>query len=365
MTDVQGDERSTGAAHAPPGARWDRVLGWSRREHFLIGASLFRIVAGGTILIQYLINYGQRRYLYGPDGVWPYGRFSMELAHSRNFSLYAWSSSSWYFELGFHLGVLAAFLWLIGWRTRLLTPITFVFWWSLHQRFPVLWDGGDNVMQLVFVYGMFANLGAHFSLDARRLAGRPPPAPWLAMFHNAAMIAFGTQISLVYMAAGLYKVQGETWRQGTAVYYSFRGGQFVWPGVSESLYENAWITTAVSYLTVFFQLSFPYLMIMNRHTRTAAVCIGVMFHVGIALFLGLFSFSFFMMSVDLALIGDAEYRALFRFLRRSTGLAHAPPAQPSSVLQHQGQQSHTEEATQPGTQRSISPATTTTNVLPS
>jgi hypothetical protein len=179
------------------------------------------------------------------------------------------------------------------------------------------------------------------------------------------MIAFGAQISLVYMAAGLYKVQGETWRQGTAVYYSFRGGQFIWPGVSESLYENAWITTALSYLTVFFQLSFPYLMIMNRHTRTAAVCIGVMFHVGIALFLGLFSFSFFMMSVDLALIGDAEYRALFRFLRRSAGLAHAPPAQPSSVLQHQGQQSHTEEATQPGKSTIDLTSNKTTNVLPS
>jgi hypothetical protein len=229
----------------------------------------------------------------------------------------------------------------------------------------VLWDGGDNVMQLVFIYGIFANLGAHFSLDARRLVGRPPPPPWLAMFHNAAMIAFGAQISLVYMAAGLYKVQGETWRQGTAVYYSFRGGQFIWPGVSESLYQNAWITTAVSYSTVFFQLSFPYLMIMNRHTRTAAVCIGVMFHVGIALFLGLFSFSFFMMSVDLALIGDEEYRALFRFLRRSAGLAHAPPAQPSSVLQYAGQQPHTEEATRPEDQPSNSLETKPTNVLAS
>jgi hypothetical protein len=338
------------AGQQPPAApaeasRWDRVVEWSGQQHFLIGASMFRLVAGGTILIQYLINYGQRRYLYGPDGVWPYAKFAMTMASSRNASLYAWSSSLWYFELVFHLGVLAAFLWMIGWRTRLLTPIAFVFWWSLHQRFPMLWDGGDNVMQLVFIYGLFANLGAHFSLDARRLAGRPPPAPWLAMLHNAAMIAFGVQISLVYAVAGLYKVQGETWRGGTALYYSFRGGQFIWPGVSELLYQSAWFTTAVSYLTVFFQISFPYLMIMNRYTRTAAVCVGVMFHIGIALFLGLFTFSFFMLSVDLAMIDDAEYRALFRFLKRAAGRAGALLApRPHARRTHAGQP-HTEEAT--------------------
>lgn len=343
MTGASGEAGSAGPVSPPaPEAtsRWDRVVAWSGQEHFLIGASMFRLVAGGTILIQYLINYGQRRYLYGPDGVWPYAKFALTIAQTRNLSIYAWSSSLWYFELAFHLGVLAAFLWMIGWRTRLVTPIAFVFWWSLHQRFPMLWDGGDNVMQLVFVYGLFANLGAHFSVDARRLVGRPPPAPWLAMLHNAAMIGFGIQISLVYAVAGLYKVQGETWRNGTALYYAFRGGQFVWPGVSELLYQSAWFTTVISYFTVFFQISFPFLMIMNRYTRTTAVCIGVMFHIGIALFLGLFTFSFFMLSVDLAMIDDAEYRALFRFLGRAAGRARALLApQPGA------RQSHTEEVT--------------------
>jgi hypothetical protein len=91
---------------------------------------------------------------------------------------------------------------------------------------------------------------------------------------------------------------------------------------------------------VFFQISFPFLMIMNRYTRTTAVCIGVMFHIGIALFLGLFTFSFFMLSVDLAMIDDAEYRALFRFLGRAAGRARALLApQPGA------RQSHTEEVT--------------------
>jgi hypothetical protein len=158
----------------------------------------------------------------------------------------------------------------------------------------------------------------------------------MAMLHNAAMFAFGVQLSLVYAVAGLTKVQGTTWREGTAIYYSFRSGQFLWPGVSEHLYQSALLTTAFSYVTVFFQVSFPYMMMMNRYTRSAAVCIGVMFHVGIALFFGLVTFSFYMMSVDLALLDDRDYQALFRFLGRISDRAGAALARMKASPQHQG-----------------------------
>jgi len=51
---------------------WARVVDYCARPRLLIGASVFRIVAGLGILYQYLINYEQRRYLFGPDGVMPF-----------------------------------------------------------------------------------------------------------------------------------------------------------------------------------------------------------------------------------------------------------------------------------------------------
>jgi hypothetical protein len=291
------------------------------QPRFLIGASLFRILAGSAILIEYLINYAHRRYLFGPNGLWPYEVFTAEVAHSGGFSLYAWSRSPLYFEVVFHLGLLVAVLWLLGWRTRWLTPLNYVFLWSLHQRFPGIWDGGDNIIHLVLVYVMFADVGAYFSLDASRRQAQPPraPGPWApvgAMFHNTAMLAVAMQICLVYGIAGLYKVQGEVWQDGTALYYAFRGGQFVWPGVSESLYRSAFFVTGFTYATVAFQVAFPFLLFLNRYTRRAAVVLGFSFHVGIALFLGLITFSLFMTSVDLALMGDEEYRAMGRWFER-------------------------------------------------
>jgi hypothetical protein len=299
---------------------WQRFVEWAGRDRMRVGASLSRVVGGIAILIEYLLNYAQRHYFFGPDGLWPWDVFAAHATGTPAFSVYAWSRSPIYFEVCFHLGILVSVLWLVGWRTRWMTPLCFVFWWSMHQRFPSLWDGGDNLMRLALLYAMFADVGAYFSVDAQRRARLPPRPEWqrqaLSMLHNAALLAFAMQISLVYGVAGLYKVQGEPWREGTALYYAMRGGQFVWPGVSDLFYQNAYLMTALSYGTVAFQIAFPFLLLMNRYTRLFAVCIGVSFHIGICLFLGLVTFSLFMMAVDLALIGDEEYLAAGRWWAR-------------------------------------------------
>jgi hypothetical protein len=244
-----------------------RVLNFASHERLLIGASVFRIVAGLTILYQYLMNYHQRHYLYGPDAIWPYATFLENLVETHSFSLYAISSSSPVFELVFHLGLLVTVFWTIGWHTQLMTLLTYIFVWSLHERNPLLWDGGDNVLQIVLVYAVFANLGAYFSLDTDRLrleresGGIRSHA--LAILHNAALLAFAIQLCLVYGTAGLYKVQGKMWQSGTALYYIMRVAEFTWPGYSEYVYQDVFLVTALSYTTVVFQVSFPFLFFLQ------------------------------------------------------------------------------------------------------
>ncbi len=299
---------------------WQRVVRWCAKERFSVGASVLRIVAGATILYQYLINYEQRRYLFGPNGLYPFELVGE--APSRLFSLYAWSRSPAYFELLFHLGIVAALLWTIGWRTRITTIVTGWLWASWHQRFPLIWDGGDNVMQLAFFYLAFADLGAHFSVDETRRRACPVDPEWRrlsAIAHNAAMLAIACQVSLVYGVAGLTKVQGETWRNGTALYFALRGGEFTWPGVSEHIFHNVWLLTLLAYATVFFQVSFPFLLVINRGTRLFAVAAGLSFHVGIALVMGLTTFAGFLVAMDLSLLSDDEYRWLVATARRAVG----------------------------------------------
>ncbi len=333
---------TSAASAAGPGedASWYRRLVWryGTRERCLVGLSMFRIVAGLAILIQYLVNYAQRQYLFGPEGLYPFEVFAEGISGRSPYSIYAFSASPLYFEICFHLGVVLALLWVVGWRTRFLTPLNFVFWWSLEHRFPGIWDGGDNLFRIVALFAVLTDVGAHFSLDARRRASRPPPPQdqlrAAAMLHNAALLAIAIQLCLLYGIAGLSKVQGETWRDGTALYYALRGGQYVWPGFSEAIYQNAYLTVMLSYCTVAFQVSFPFLFFMGRRSRSLAICISLGFHVGIMSFMGLISFSLFMMAVDVALIDDEEYLAGRSWLARLTAswpLIGSGAARPSAA----------------------------------
>ena len=307
-------------------AAWSRLLAHAGRPHFLTGASVFRLVAGTAFLYQLLVVYAQRRYLFGPDGIYPYDMFLQQL-EGGSFSLYSLTRSLIGFEVLYHATIALAVAWLVGWRTRVVTPLLWVAIWSLRERNSFLWDGGDNVMQLALIYACFIDVSGRFSFDAVRRAesGARPMSPLVAMAHNAGVLACAIQICLVYGVAGLLKVQGESWQNGTALYYALRGGEFTWPGYSEWIFENGALLAFLSYSTVAFQVSFTFLLFLGRRLRVLAVLAGLSFHLGIVTFMSLATFGVFMMAVDLMFVTDAEYAALGRRVAgaraRAAGLA--------------------------------------------
>jgi hypothetical protein len=155
---------------------WNRLLATSLMPRCLLGASSLRVLAGCVILYQYVINYAQRRYLFGPDGVLGFSDFLAVGGSTGQFSLYHLSTSIVWFEVLYHLGIAVAMAWVLGWRTRLLSPVNYLLWRSMHNRFPHLWDGGDNLMAIVLLYALFADVGTHFSFGlpcARRNTACP------------------------------------------------------------------------------------------------------------------------------------------------------------------------------------------------
>lgn len=311
--------------------RWSAVLdAYSLHRRALIGSALARILLGGTGLYLYLRDYTDRGYLWGPDGVWPWQNFTGPAAGD-GFSLYSLSRSNVWFELVFHAGVMAALLFTLGWKTRFSCVAHYVFLWSLNQRNPVVLDGGDNVTVIVLVFFVFVDAGSRFSLDARSAAARVPKGDEQSVryrigsvLHHAGLLAVILQICTVYLVSGMYKVQGERWQNGTALYYILRVNEFGWPGVNRLIYENAPLVVAITYGTVFFQLAFTFLLI-NRRWRVFAVAGGVLMHVGIAVHMaGLVTFSLAMIALELVIMGDGHYRQLAHTWRR---LRRRPPRQ--------------------------------------
>lgn len=302
------------ATEHPPCDGWLAKLTGPRG---LAGLAAFRVVAGGTILYQYIINHAQRRFLYGPSGVYPFHDGARDA-----FPLLSLSRSLAWFEAVYHAGIVAAVLWLVGWRTRVVTPVCYVLWRSLDDRNPLLADGGDNLVALLMFYACFTDLGSRWSLDARsRPRGEPRTLfdKLAGMLHNAALLAMLAQVCVLYAVAGLTKVQGATWQDGTAIYYAFRTAEFAWPGFSEHVYANPFVVTALSYATVALQVAFPFCVTLNAQARRVVLTVAIGFHLGTAAFMGLVTFASFMIAADLLFVPEEDYKRIGRGLRRIRG----------------------------------------------
>lgn len=275
---------------------------------------IYRVLAGCTILFQFLAAYPQRHYLFGPGGVYPQ-ELARETAH---FGLLTGVDSAFVFELVYHGSILVTLLWTLGWLLPVTTLLVLIAWRSLIDRVPGLGDGGDNLTQLLLCYALLCNLGGP---TVRSWLQRAPQ--WLrdlrAIAHNTGLVAIWCQICVVYLIAGMSKIEGEAWRNGTALYYVLSTERFTIPEIARFVLDSPLLMTAFAYVTVFFQLAFPFAVALNRHARRVVLLLAVGFHVGIATVMGLTSFGLFMIAADLTFLSDGDAARLYATARRLPG----------------------------------------------
>jgi len=187
----------------------------------------------------------------------------------------------------FLLAAAAAVALLLGYRTRLMTIVSWVLLVSVQNRNPLISQGGDDLLRMLLFWGIFLPWGRVYSLDSRR---QPPPTSLTTC--SAATVAYVVQLALVYWCTALLK-SGPEWTQtGTAIYYALSLDQLLLP-VGRLLYPYPdlmrWMTFGVYYT----ELLLPFLLFIPwRVPLWRGIVIGVLvaFHLGISLtlFVGLF-----------------------------------------------------------------------------
>ncbi|WP_369374604.1 HTTM domain-containing protein [Promicromonospora sp. Populi] len=289
------------------GVRW-----MTRSAHATYGVALMRIAFGVGIGGYVAVNFPARHALWGGGARWttPLGGHAL--------------ASGPLLTAGLVALLLVAALVALGWRARWTVPLLLLGWSGLTAINPVIADQGENISRILLIYLCFADTSARWSLDARRRGSGPGAAPSSArahaptqapprsertqvlnLVHNAAVLAVGAQICLAYVLAGLFKLQGAEWRDGSAVYYPLMLPQFrPWPPLADLVAGTGWLVVAVTWGTLALQLTFP-LLLLQRHLRTAAVAGALLMHAAIAVLMGLPFFSLFMMAGDAIFLGTA------------------------------------------------------------
>jgi len=173
----------------------------------------------------------------------------------------------------------------------------------IEQRLPELPDGGDNITRILLLYMIFI-------LPPRVAGARGALSTWM---HNVAFLAIALQVATLYFTSGAMKMWGDKWQHGVAMYYVSQVEWFSLPGFRE-FYKEPWISSLVAYGTMWFQVWFP-IALLSR-LRLLWILGGVLFHLGIAFFMGLITFSTVMIGLEFALITDPEYQRFTSGLSR-------------------------------------------------
>jgi hypothetical protein len=255
------------------------------------GLRALQILLASAILLRLFTELPFAAWLWGPRGV----------AGPDN-GIFSTLPTTYAFLALFTLSTLAM---LFNYRIRLAMALTCVLFHIWTNRLPELTDGGDNLAALLLIY---------MNLTMPSYAAAPPRSlrVWL---HNVGIVAMWLQISVLYGAAGLAKASGQPWNSGTALYMIGQVEWFSLP-IMRDAFANPFLATFVCYTTILHQVWLP--VAMFSRLRTLWVLMGLAFHIGIAVFMGLVSFSLVMIGAEAFFLANREIEAVLRIWRQTT-----------------------------------------------
>jgi hypothetical protein len=225
----------------------------------------------------------------------PQGAWSIWLSMPDALLVPAWS-----------LGLIAMVALTIGLASPVAAVVSWAFVVSTMRRVPVMLFGFDNVMAVWTLYlAVCGASGQAYSLDRwiarrrRKIADPPPPT----VSANLGLRLIQLHLCLIYASAGLAKLQGVPWWDGSALGMLLGNSDFR-PFDFSFLSEHPRLLEFGTHATVILELLYP-ILIWFRGWRPWMLAAAALMHAGIALGMGLTEFSMAMVAGNLAFVPSA------------------------------------------------------------
>jgi hypothetical protein len=178
----------------------------------------------------------------------------------------------------------------LGLYSRLAALVVFVGVVSFQQRNSLIDNSGDLLIRNLAFFCVLAPTGAALSLDRLRTSRAtfwqfPVRAPW-------ALRLVQIELSVGYLSAVWHKVQGATWRDGTAVAYALRMSDLQRLDAPAAIARSVVLTEALTFGALALELALG-VLVWNRTARPWVMALGVAMHLMIdcVLVVGFFTFA--------------------------------------------------------------------------
>ncbi|MFN8465612.1 MAG: HTTM domain-containing protein [Caldilineaceae bacterium] len=295
--------------------------------------SLFRIFFGLLVVKTALYSIPLAQLFYSDEGIVPRAQFWDEptqygLGH---FSLLNYVSAPWMAVLFFALWAAIGVALLLGYRTRLMTVLNYAIKLSILNRNQFPLTGADHVITVLSFWIMFLPLDQHYSVAAwlahrGARAGRRAAAAMGSTAFAFPLRLVQIQIALIYVFTSYYKWQGEYWRSGDALYYTFQQvGYLLPPGTWLGANGPLWLLHLLTWSTLLIEAAFAILIFspaLQPWARACGLLLAAAMHLGIAITMSIPDFSLVMWISYLLFFDPSWVLWLERRLRR---LLRLPP----------------------------------------
>lgn len=275
-------------------------------------------IAFGIVVLVWAVSLRPDLYAFFTDQGIPVARNA-----STALTLLSWSNSPAIVTAVWAMLIAAALAYTVGLHTRIACVLTFLCLLSLQRDNPEILNSGDVLLRLTAFFMMFAPAGVALSVDRLRKASEtfwafPARAPW-------ALRLIQIQLSVLYVSTVWWKLRGETWNDGTAIWYVWHLDQlsrFTMPGI---LPESLILVNLVTFGTLAIELAIG-VLVWVRAARVWVLLGGVILHLAIEMTMNVGLFSWVVFVGCLAFVSpEASTRFLLALRSRVTaGLQRAP-----------------------------------------
>jgi hypothetical protein len=272
-----------------------------------VTVAAFRILFGVILVVHGLLLWPHASLWYGPQGFVPYKQYFQIYGRSRFTVFQFLPDSDLTAKVVLALFIAAAVSLSLGILTTVSASLTFLLLVSIHNRNPAVLHGGDDVLRVMAFLLIFSSAGTDLSVDRFASSGQPFVGEYISGWVLRLM---QLQVSIIYLRAGLAKLGGSAWLEGSAAYYPTQVQEYRRFPLPRVLTGPFWIRLA-TWGTILIELGLG-TAIWVKEFRFAMLLGGFTFHLVLEYFLNLQLFGWTMMCCLMLFVSPTYLMALVR-----------------------------------------------------
>jgi hypothetical protein len=276
--------------------------------------AVFRILFGVILVVHGLLLWPHAGLWYGPRGFLPSNQYRRIYGRSRFTVFQFLPDSDLTVKIVLAVFIAAAVALSLGIVTTVSASITFVLLVSIHNRNPAILHGGDDVLRIMGFLLIFSSAGAELSVDRYASSGQlfvgAYASPW-------ALRLMQLQVSIMYLRAGLAKLGGATWLDGSAAYYPTQVQEYRRLPLPRVVSGALWIRLA-TWGTILIELGLGTAIWVKEFRFPILLC-GYAFHLVLEYFLNLQLFGWTMMCCLVLFVSPTAVMSLLRLAQSGAG----------------------------------------------